>query len=79
MGARNKPMSGVPTGKLNEPRIYDGVDGEKLKANWGEIQDNSRLIGAYCGKYGIDWYDLSYQEKYEVRDEIIEKAKNEGL
>lgn len=79
MGVRNQPMTGVPNASWNEPRIFDGVDRNKLSRNWSEIQENDRLVSAYVEKHGIEWTGLTYEERYNLRDEIIEKAKSEGL
>ena len=63
-----------------EKRIWSSADFDgTAKSNWSEIQENTRLIRAYVEKHGLPWDELSYQERYILTEEYIEKAKEEGL
>ena len=69
-----------PNTAWNEPRIWSESDFDgTAKENWEYIKENDRLIKAYVEKYGLLWKELEYSERYALRDEYIEKAKEEGL
>lgn len=64
----------------HEPRIWSEKDFDgSNKRHWNEIQENDRLVAAYCGKYGIEWLEYTYAQRRELFDDILAKAKAEEL